>query len=194
MNVTSQNSSGNTNAVLSMHPLKFALWLFIVSIVMIFGSLTSAYLVRMAEGNWMLFDLPVSLTVNTVILILSSVTMHLAYMNAKKNNIFYIKVFMFLTIVLGFLFLAGQWKSWVDLVGMNVFFVGNPSGSFLYVLSGLHAFHLISGLIYLIIVLISSFKNRVNSERLTGIEMCATYWHFLDGLWLYLFLFLYLNH
>ncbi|MEQ9164824.1 MAG: cytochrome c oxidase subunit 3, partial [Fulvivirga sp.] len=72
--------------------------------------------------------------------------------------------------------------------------VGNPSGSFLYILSGLHGLHLVSGIIFLIIVLISTFKYRVHSKNLAQIQMCTTYWHFLGGLWIYLFVFLLLNH
>jgi cytochrome c oxidase subunit 3 len=82
----------------------------------------------------------------------------------------------------------------VALVDREVFFVGNPAGSFLYVFTGLHAVHLISGVIFLIIVLISTFRDKVHSKALNTLEMATTYWHFLGGLWLYLFLFLLLNH
>ena len=96
--------------------------------------------------------------------------------------------------MLGFAFLIGQIQSWKQLVEMDVYFVGNPTGSFLYVLTGLHAIHIISGLVFLIIVIVSSFKLKIHSRSLIRIEMCTTYWHFLGGLWLYLFLFLKLNH
>jgi cytochrome c oxidase subunit 3 len=177
-----------------MHPLKFALWLFIVSIVMIFAALTSAYIVRQAEGDWLLYDLPVSFLRNTVLLVLSSVTMQLAYGAAKKNNFKAIKVYMILTALLSVSFLIGQFYSWGDLVDIDVFFVGNPSGSFLYVLTGMHAFHLITGVIFILIMLISAYKLNVHSKNMVKMEMCTTYWHFLDGLWLYLYIFLLLNH
>lgn len=180
--------------ILSMHPLKFALWLFIVSIVMIFAALTSAYIVRQAEGDWLLYDLPVSFLRNTVLLVLSSVTMQLAYGAAKKNNFKAIKVYMILTALLSVSFLIGQFYSWGDLVDIDVFFVGNPSGSFLYVLTGMHAFHLITGVIFILIMLISAYKLNVHSKNMVKMEMCTTYWHFLDGLWLYLYIFLLLNH
>jgi cytochrome c oxidase subunit 3 len=70
----------------------------------------------------------------------------------------------------------------------------NPSGSFLYVITGLHAFHLITGIIYLLIILGASFQYNIHSKNMVRMEMCATYWHFLDILWLYLFAFLLLNH
>jgi len=179
---------------LSMHPKKFALWLFIVTVVMVFAALTSAYIVRQSEGNWLEFDLPQTLYITSGIIFLSSVTMQLSYVAAKKDNLVMVRLSMLLTALLGVAFLAGQLISWEDLVAMDVFFVGNPAGSFLYVLTGLHAVHLISGVIFLIVTTVNAFRYKVHSKSMDQIEMCATYWHFLDGLWLYLFLFLLLNH
>jgi cytochrome c oxidase subunit III len=188
------NIAEEASPTLAMDPKKFILWLFIVSIVMIFASLTSAYIVRQAEGNWLQFDLPSMFYVSSGIIVLSSITMHLAYMAAKKDNFSGLKLAMFFTTFLGIAFLYAQYESWKQLVDMGVYFVGNPSGSFMYVISGVHGFHLISGVIFLIIVLISSFKDMVHAKNLRRIEMCATYWHFLGGLWLYLFIFFLLNH
>ena len=179
---------------LSMHPKKFAMWLFIVSVVMIFAGLTSAFIVRQAEGNWLQFELPRMFWYTSGIIVLSSIFMHWAYVSAKKDQLDQLKIALSITTVLGLAFLAGQWYSWVELVNMDVYFVGNPSGSFLYIFTGLHAVHLISGIVFLIIVLISSFRYKVHSKRLNPIQMCATYWHFLGGLWLYLFVFLLFNH
>ncbi|RYG36657.1 MAG: cytochrome oxidase subunit III, partial [Chitinophagaceae bacterium] len=79
---------------------------------------------------------------------------------------------------------------WRDLVAQNVYFVGNPSGSFMYVFTGLHAFHLVSGLIVLLYALRASFQLKIHAKNLTQLEVCMTYWHFLDILWVYLFGFL----
>jgi cytochrome c oxidase subunit 3 len=179
---------------ISMHPKKFALWLFLVTVVMIFAALTSAYIVRQAEGNWLEYELPEIFWVTSGIVILSSIALQVAYYAAKKDNFLGVRIGMVLTVVLGIAFLIGQWYSWVALVDRQVFFVGNPAGSFLYVFTGLHALHLISGVIFLIIVLISTFRYKVHSQALNTLEMATTYWHFLGGLWLYLFLFLLLNH
>ena len=130
----------------------------------------------------------------TIIIALSSVSMHLSYLAAKKNNFKQLKIFMFITASLALAFLIGQFLSWGDLVAIDVFFVGNPAGSFLYVLTGMHAFHLISGVIFILIMLNAAFKLKVHSKNMVKIEMCTTYWHFLDGLWLYLYIFLLLNH
>jgi cytochrome c oxidase subunit 3 len=178
---------------MAMHPKKFALWIFIASVIMIFAALTSAYIVRQSDGNWLMFDLPDSFWITSVIILISSGTMHWAYLAAKKDNLEGTKLAISITTVLGVAFLVGQYIAWGDLVKRNVYFVGNPSGSFVYVLSGLHGLHIIGGVIFLLIVLVATFRFRVHSKNLAQIEMCATYWHFLDGLWLYLFVFLLLN-
>ncbi|WP_158858446.1 cytochrome c oxidase subunit 3 [Lunatibacter salilacus] len=179
---------------LAMHPKKFALWLFIVSVVMIFASMTSAYIVRMSEGNWLEFELPDIFWYTSIVIILSSISLHWAYLSAKKDSLDQLRIALLVTAILGVTFLIGQWYSWVALVDQDVYFVGNPAGSFLYVFTGLHAIHLISGVIFLIIVLISSLRFKIHSQNMAQMEMCTTYWHFLGGLWLYLFMFLLLNH
>lgn len=182
---------------LGMNPKKFALWLFIVSIVMIFAAMTSAYIVRRSEGNWLIVNMPIEFYISTVIIILSSVSMHFAYMSAKKDNFQPLKSSLLITSILGVLFILAQYMGWQKMVEQGVFFGGamsNPGGSFVYVLTGLHVFHLLSGIVFLFVVLIASFRYKVHSKNLTLIEMCSTYWHFLDGLWVYLFVFLLLNH
>lgn len=175
---------------LSMHPQKFAMWLFIVSVVMIFAALTSAYIVRQAEGNWLIFELPQILWVNSGAIIISSICMQWAYLSAKKDNLEQVKWAITTTAILAIGFLIGQVMAWGDMVDSQVYLVGNPSGSFVYILTGLHGLHLISGIIFLLIVLVSTFKYKVHSKNMARIEMCTTYWHFLGGLWLYLFIFL----
>ncbi|WP_026952023.1 cytochrome c oxidase subunit 3 [Algoriphagus mannitolivorans] len=179
---------------ISMHPKKFALWLFMVTVVMLFAAWTSAYIVRQAEGNWLEYDLPEIFWYTSGVVVLSSVVLQWAYYSAKKDNLVNLRIGMVITVALGIAFLVGQWYSWVALVDREVFFVGNPAGSFLYVITGMHALHLISGLLFLIIVLISTFRLKVHSQSMNTMEMATTYWHFLGGLWLYLFMFLLLNH
>ncbi|WP_242927067.1 cytochrome c oxidase subunit 3 [Pontibacter vulgaris] len=186
----SNNSAG-------AHPLKFSLWLIIISIIMMFAAFTSAYIVRREEGNWLEFDLPNMLLINTAVIVLSSITMQLAYNAAKTDSLSRLKVMLVATAVLGVVFLLGQWNAWGELVANNVYFGGvssNPSGSFLYVLTGVHGFHLITGLIFLVLVLRSSFKFKVHSKNTLRIQLCTIYWHFLGGLWIYLYIFLKLNH
>ncbi|MEJ0056176.1 MAG: cytochrome c oxidase subunit 3 [Bacteroidota bacterium] len=178
---------------ISMHPKKFAMWLFLGSVMMLFASLTSAYIVRQAEGNWLYFELPDLFYYTTVIIIASSITMQWAYFAAKKDNVRLVKTLVTITSVLGVAFLAGQFFGWVDLVSHSIHLVGNPSGSFVYLITGLHGAHIISAVIFLLIVLNSAFRLRINSKNMAQMEMCTTYWHFLGVLWVYLFIFLLLN-
>ncbi|SEJ53897.1 cytochrome c oxidase subunit 3 [Dyadobacter koreensis] len=177
-------------ATLSMDPMKFILWLFVVSIIMLFASQTSAYLVRRAEGNWLEFEMPKIFWYSTGVLLVSSLAMQTAYFAAKKDDFRLLKIAISITFVLGLTFLWMQFEGWKQLVAMNVYFVGNPSGSFFYVFTGLHGFHIISGIIVLIYAWIAVFKQKVHAKNLRQIQICATYWHFLDLLWLYLFVFL----
>ena len=194
MNENIETVSQDEGVSLAMNPKKFLVWLFIVSIVMIFGSLTSAYIVRQAEGNWKVFEMPAIFLYSTVVLLASSVTIQLAYVAAKKEDTNKNRVFLAFSLLLSLVFMYMQVLGWKELTQSGVFFsFGNPSESFLYVLTGLHAFHLLTGVIFIIIVLISSFKISARSNSLVQNEMCSTYWHFLDGLWLYLYLFLVFN-
>lgn len=182
----------------AVHPKKFLLWLFIATIILLFAGLTSAYLVRSTDGDWLKFDLPNTFLISTAVIILSSVTVQGAFWAAQNNNKKMLVGAMAATVLLGIAFLVLQYEGlFVDLFSQGVFLGGrysNPAGSFVYVLSLVHGFHLITGLIYLLIVLYSSVRGQVNSGNLLQIEMCTTYWHFLDLLWIYLFVFLQLNN
>ena len=184
-------------SITGIHPLKFTLWLMIMSIVMMFAAFTSAYIVRREEGNWLEFDLPQGLLINSILIILSSVAMQWANFSAKKDNLSSLKIALFFTLTLGTAFLVGQWNVWGELVLNKIFFGGstaNPAGSFVYVLTGVHGFHLITGLLFLLIVLFSAFRYRVHSKNLLRIDLCTVYWHFLGALWVYLYVFLVISH
>lgn len=190
-----ERDMGNATPTLSMNPKKFSMWLFLLSVVMIFASLTSGYLVRKSEGNWLDFELPPIFWATTAILLVSSITHHLAFIQAKKDNLEQVRGWMIITALLGIAFLVSQFYAWVYLVGINVYFSGNNvAGSFLYVLTGLHALHLISAVIFVFWITFATFRFRVHSKNILGIELCTTYWHFLDALWIYLFVFLLLFH
>ena len=182
---------------LGWHPKRVLLILLIFSIVMMFAAFTSGYIVRQDEGNWREFDLPVSLLFNTLIIALSSGAMQWAWYSAKQDEINRVKIGLGLTLALGVVFLFGQVHSWGDLVEGRTYFGGadaNPSGSFLYVLMGVHAFHLVTGLVFVAVILGRAVGYQVHSRSMLGIGNATLYWHFLGGLWLYLYLFLLLNH
>ena len=178
---------------LSMNPKKFMLWLFIATIVMLFAAMTSAYIVRKVEGNWLDFQMPSIFVSTTVIILMSSITMQWAYSLVRRDDLKKAKIAIGLTLVIGLLFLVGQVMGWNALVGTDVYFVGNPAGSFFYVFTGLHSFHLVAGLVFLIVAFMGIVKYKIHSRNMVTIEMCVTFWHFLGGLWLYLYIFLLLN-
>lgn len=177
-----------------VHPKKFGLWLFIVSVVMLFAALTSAYVVKQSDGVWLDFEMPFLFDLTSIVIVLSSLFAQLSYVYAKRGDLIKFRGMLLLTALTGSAFLVGQLYAWSELVENGVYFVGNPAGSFLYVLTGVHGVHLISALIFVIVVAVAAFKYKVDTKRLDQLEMCITYWHFLGGLWLYLYLFLTLNH
>jgi cytochrome c oxidase subunit 3 len=179
---------------LAMNPKMFGLWLFMASVLMLFAGWTSAYLVRRGEGDWFFFELPQLFWITSGLIVASSIAMIYATWSARKDNLKGIKTGVIMTFILGVAFLIGQWYAWVDLVAINAHFTGgNVSSSFIYVLTGFHGLHIVSGLVFLIIVMVSTFKFKVHSKNLNQLQMCAVYWHFLGALWLSLFVFLLLN-
>ena len=170
------------------------LWIGIVSIVMLFAGLTSAYVVRAQNGSWQIFQLPSIMIISTAIIISSSLTMLLAQTAIKKNNYKLTSLGLFLTLALGFAFFYTQFRGWHDLSDQGVYFAGKKStgsGSFLIIIAFMHLAHMVGGLIALMVSLTKSLLKKYSASDSLGIELTAIYWHFLDILWVYLFLFLY---
>ena len=169
------------------------LWVSMVSMMMLFAAWTSAYVVRMEKKDWLKFEIPQIFYISTAVIILSSVTMNWALASAKKNDFKSLKSATLITLLLGFAFVVCQVIGWDVLYTHKIVFAGkysNASGSFFYVLTGLHLAHLAGGIIALIVVWIKALGQRYNSEDFLGVRLCAIFWHFLDVLWIYLFLFL----
>jgi len=169
------------------------LWLSIVAMIMIFASLTSAYVVSWGKGGWLQFELPQMFYISTAIILISSITMNWTLSSAKKNNLTNVKIGALITLLLGVVFIICQFNAWGELVDQKVFFAGKSSsgsGSYLYALTGLHLAHLVFGIVALLVVFVKSLGLKYNSENLLGVRLCAIFWHFLDALWIYLFLFL----
>jgi len=166
-----------------------------LSMFMMFAGLTSAYLVSASRKDWVhTMVLPSAFTISTVIIILSSITIHLAKLAIKKDDRKNTTLLLLGTLVLGIIFVFFQFKGFSQVVEMGYYFTGaqsNVTSSFLYMLVILHMAHLFGGIISLLIVIYNHFKQKYNSTQTTGIELGAMFWHFLDFLWVYLFLFLY---
>lgn len=186
----------------AMNPKVFMLWSFLGTIIMMFAGLTSAYIVRMGAGDWLLYKLPDLFLVSTGIIALSSVTLYWSQTALKNENRASHKLALGITVVLGLAFVFTQYFGWQELMSYGVRLQGNPSGSFLYIISGLHALHVIGGIILLIIFFFKSMLRKdpvdklleeFNPDRFLGYRLLNTYWHFVGVLWLYLFIFFWYN-
>jgi cytochrome c oxidase subunit III len=172
---------------------KFLLWVGLVSIGMMFAGLTSGYIVRRQTGTWLKFDLPFTFWISTAIILISSITMNWAVQLIRKNEITRLANAVLITFLLGIGFGVCQFISWYILISKNIYFTGtasSASGSYLYVLCALHLCHILGGLIALGVIYVKSLMKKYASDNYLGIKLCATYWHFLDGLWIYLFIFM----
>ena len=191
-----------------IHPQKFMMWLAIASISMAFAGLTSGFMVREAQGNWRLYHLPTVFTYSTVAIFISSITMIMGVKAFKSRQMPRYRMLISATLLLGVLFgilqFAGFYQLYhqVQQVRINgqvlneaatVRLTGNPSESFLFVIAGLHLAHLLGGLIALLFVFFRAFRTNLKTYNATGLEIVASYWHFLDALWIYLFVFFLVN-
>ena len=170
----------------------FALWVAMGSIVMMFGSLTSAYIVRHAAGNWLEFRIPDIFFYSTGVILLSSLVLHLSYWGFKNGKQGVYQIALPVSLLLGILFIVLQYQGWVALFNIGVPLDGNPSGSFFYVISGIHAAHVLGGLFAIGVATLNAFslQYRPTEKRRKRFQLVLHYWHFVDFLWLYLFLFL----
>ncbi len=182
-----QNTSRN-----KIHPHKFALFAGCASLLMMFASLTSAYIVRQSAGNWLEFRLPEVFKISTFVILLSSVALHASYIAFKKEKKSLYQGLLVVTFLLGMLFFVFQYQGWLALTDNGVPFTLNPSGDFVYVISWFHAAHVIGGIAVLAVAMIHAFglRFRVTQKRKLRFELTLTYWHFVDLLWVYLFVFL----
>jgi cytochrome c oxidase subunit 3 len=181
------------NKALRERTSKLLLYVSIGSIVMAFAGLTSAYVVSKGSGAGLNFDLPAVFYFSTAIIIISSLTINMALVAARQNKSAQITTWLVVTFILGIAFSYTQYLAWSDLYQNKIYFAGkqsNATGSFMYVITGLHLAHLIGGLLYLIGVIVRSIKLQFSADNHLKVKLCAIYWHFLDILWIYLFIFL----
>jgi len=173
-----------------IHPHKFTLWVGIGSIVMMFAGLTSAYIVKRNQANWVTFNLPMAFWYSTAAMILSSITLHLSAKAFKERAMAKYRKLMAVSLLLGVLFVALQVIGFLNLTKAGVTFTASASYSFLYVIVGLHALHVVGGLVALIVMSIKAFSSKTRTYSFVPIDLMCTYWHFVDLLWLYLLIFL----
>jgi len=174
---------------------KMLLWFGIGSLIMSFAGLTSAVVVSSKRPDWLKdFQLPEAFVISTIIIILSSISMVLAKRALKSNNRQATTLWLSLTLFLGIGFVISQFIGFGQIIDSGYNFTGPTSNitmSFIYVIAVAHIAHVVAGLISLLVVIYNHFKQRYDAAQMLGFELSATFWHFVDGLWLFLFLFLY---
>jgi cytochrome c oxidase subunit III len=175
-----------------IHPHKFAMWVGIASIIMAFAALTSAYLVKMTQDNWLVYRLPGIFIVSTVVILASSGTMHLALKAIRQRDMPRYRLLITITAALGVLFSILQIAGFYQVHYAGVKLVGEKSGasgSFLLAIAGLHILHVLGGVVALLVMFFRAFSRKNRTYSAVPAEVAATYWHFVDILWIYLFLF-----
>ena len=159
---------------------------------MVFAAFTSALVVRRGlSDDWASMPKPPILFVNTMVLLLSSAALEVARRALKAGMRARFKTWWTAGTVLGLLFLGGQMLAWNELKNAGVYIASNPSSSFFYVLTATHAFHLLGGVGALAYVDVQALRLSLGPAKRTAIDISAIFWHFLDGLWLYLMVLFY---
>ena len=174
---------------------KLLLLFAMISMTMMFAGLTSAFVVSKSRADWLKdFQLPIAFYFSTAIIIGCSLTFHLAKKAIQNDNRKATTTYLLSTLALGILFVILQFVGFGQVVANGYYFTGSESSittTFLYIVTLVHLLHLAGGIISLLIIIYNHFKQKYNSTQTIGIELGAMYWHFLDLLWVYLFLFLY---
>ena len=173
-----------------IHPHKFTLWVGIASIIMMFAGLTSAYIVKRNQPNWVTFEVPQIFWYSTAVIIISSITLFQALKAFKQREVQRYRSLVITTLVLGVLFVIMQVIGFSQLWAKGMTLQANVSFSFLYIIIGLHALHVLGGIIALLVLFLKAFSSKVRSYDSVPVEVVSTYWHFVDFLWIYLLIFL----
>ena len=170
------------------------LWISMISMVMFFAGLTSAYVISMKRDDWVSFDLPQAFYVSTFFIVASSITLLLSQRLLKQNKRQLSLIMVVATLFLGIGFIWQQYVGFNELKSVGLFFTGpnsTVSTSFIIGITFMHVIHLFAGVIVLLVVIYNHFKFKYKSDDMLGFELGGIFWHFVDILWIYLFFFFY---
>ncbi|MDO6761032.1 cytochrome c oxidase subunit 3 [Tamlana sp. 2_MG-2023] len=174
---------------------KMMLWFGIISLVMSFAGWTSAFVVSSSRPDWLKdFQLPSAFLISTAVIVLSSFTFILAKKALKSGSSKGAMLWLLTTLVLGIVFIYNQFSGFQQIIDLGYNFTGptsNVTMSYIYLIALVHIIHVLVGLICLLVVIFNQFKQKYSATNMLGFELAATFWHFIDILWVYLFLFLY---
>ncbi|MEO5647506.1 MAG: heme-copper oxidase subunit III [Chitinophagaceae bacterium] len=173
-----------------IHPHKFTMWIAIGSIVMMFAGLTSAYIIKRNQANWLSFELPIAFWYSTAAIVISSITIWLAERYFKDREMVKYRQLLIATLVFGVVFIILQVIGFSQMWNRGLTLTKNVSISFLYPIIGLHALHVMGGVIALAVMFFRGFNKSKRNYSSIPVEIVSTYWHFVDFLWIYLLIFL----
>jgi cytochrome c oxidase subunit 3 len=165
------------------------MWVAIGSILMMFAGLTSAFIVKSNQAGWKQITMPKIFWVSTAVIVFSSITVQMALRSFRQREMKQYRLLIGLTLVLGIVFVLLQWSGFQQLWAQKITFKGSGAGQFLYVIFGLHAVHVIGGIAALMVMFTKAFIGKIKLYSSVPVEVVATYWHFVDLLWIYLLVF-----
>ncbi|MET1257963.1 heme-copper oxidase subunit III [Flagellimonas sp. DF-77] len=184
-----------TNKEKQVRAKKMMLWFGIVSLIMGFAGWTSAYIVSSKRKDWLdTIELPQAFFISTALIVLSSLTYILAKREVKKNTQKQATIWLLVTLGLGISFIAMQFYGFSQMLGNGYYFTGPTSNikmSYVFLIAAVHIAHVVAGLISLLVVLVQQLRGKYSPSDHLGLELGATFWHFLDVLWVYLILFMF---
>jgi len=181
-------------AIAKKKSAKPMLWVSMISMVMFFAGLTSAYVISMRRDDWVTFDLPQAFYISTFLIVISSISLLLSQKFLKNNKRQLSLLFVVVTLILGLGFIWQQYVGFNQLKSSGLFFTGpesTVSTSFIIGITFMHVLHLLAGTLVLLVVIYNHFKYKYTPENMLGFELGAIFWHFVDILWIYLFFFFY---
>ncbi len=190
--MTNEQTLNQEYIVAKKKSAKPMLWVSMISMVMFFAGLTSAYVISMKREDWVAFDLPEAFYISTILIVASSITLILSQRFLKQDKRQLSLIMVVITLFLGVGFVWQQYVGFNQLKSIGLFFTGpesTVSTSFIIGISFMHVLHIIAGLIVLFVVIYNHFKYKYKSDDMLGFELGAIFWHFVDLLWIYLFLF-----
>lgn len=172
-----------------IHPHKFTLWVGLGSIIMMFAGLTSAYIVKGSQPEWATVEMPTIFYYSTAVIVASSITIQMALKAFRERSMMQYRRLITVTAILGAVFIIMQLIGFSQLWNKGIDFKGSGAGQFLYIIFGLHVLHVLGGVITLLVMFLKAFSSKVRNYNPVTIELASTYWHFVDLLWIYLFVF-----
>ena len=172
-----------------MHPHKFTLWIAIGSITMMFAGFTSAYIVKSNQAGWDPIQMPKIFYLSTAVIIASSISIYLAQKAMAAREMARYRLLVSVTAVLGLAFVATQFIGFSELWANKITFKDSVAGSFFYIITGVHALHVVGGIIALVVLFLRAYNTKTKFYSTTPVETAGLYWDFVDLLWIYLFVF-----